>query len=271
MPTRSIELLRAAHAHPGLTRAEAARLLGVGTGAATEIVARLAQAEPAGRGPGRAERRPRPPDHRAGPAPQGPLVLAAAITHETWRVDVVELGGTVLATAEGGTAPSGRPWPTVLAATIADVPGPVRGPAAGARPGGARHRDARPTASTRPPCCGATSTCTRSGPTRPSSSRGTTRAWPPRPSPAGAPPSAPRSPCTCASRRVWAEPSSTTARCSPAPPARPASSGTCRSATPRSPARAARRAAGAPRWTAPPWPGCSADRPRRTTWRTPGA
>ena len=119
MSTRSTELLRAAHMHPGLTRAAAARLLGVGTGAATEVVARLSRARllaevPAARSGARGR-----PTTVLVPHPQGPLVLAAAITHGTWRVDVVELGGTVLATDEGRH--DGADWPTVAVALSATI------------------------------------------------------------------------------------------------------------------------------------------------------
>ena len=118
MPTRSTELLQVAHAHPGLTRAEAARLLGIGTGAATEIVARLAQANllaevPAAPSGGRGR-----PTTALVPHPQGPLVLAAAITHETWRVDVVALGGAVLATEEGRHSAGWATLATTLAASV---------------------------------------------------------------------------------------------------------------------------------------------------------
>ena len=41
--SRSTELLRIAHAHPGITRAAAAQQLRVSTGAATEMVARLSR------------------------------------------------------------------------------------------------------------------------------------------------------------------------------------------------------------------------------------
>lgn len=119
MATRSAELLRAAHAHPGLTRAAAARLLGVGTGAATEIVARLSQARLLAEIPAtRSGVRGRPTTVLV-PHPQGPLVLAAAITHETWRVDVVELGGKVLATGDGKH--DGADWPTVAAVLTATI------------------------------------------------------------------------------------------------------------------------------------------------------
>ncbi len=117
MATRSTELLRAVHAHPGLTRAAAARLLGIGTGAATELVTRLSAAAllaeiPAARSGGRGR-----PTTVLVPHPHGPLVLAVAITHESWRVDVVELGGTVLATGAGRH--DGAGWPTVAAALTA--------------------------------------------------------------------------------------------------------------------------------------------------------
>ncbi|WP_433558922.1 ROK family protein [Pseudonocardia xinjiangensis] len=119
MATRSTELLRVAHAHPGITRAAAARLLGVGTGAATEIVARLSQARllaevPAARSGARGR-----PTTVLVPHPHGPLVLAAAITHETWRVDAVEMGGQVLASDDGRH--DGADWPTVAAALSASI------------------------------------------------------------------------------------------------------------------------------------------------------
>jgi predicted NBD/HSP70 family sugar kinase len=114
--TRSAELLRAAHAQPGVTRAAAARLLGLSTGAATEIVARLARAEllaevPAARNGVRGR-----PTSVLVAHPRGPLVLAAAITQEAWRLDVVELGGRVLDTAGGR---HDADWPTVAAALTA--------------------------------------------------------------------------------------------------------------------------------------------------------
>lgn len=119
MATRSIELLRVAHEYPGITRADAARRLGVGTGAATEIIARLSQARLLAEVPAaRSGVRGRPTTVLV-PHPAGPLVLAAAITHETWRVNVVELGGKVLVTADGKH--DGADWPTVAAALTATI------------------------------------------------------------------------------------------------------------------------------------------------------
>ena len=121
MTTRSTELLRVAHANPGVTRAGAARLIGVGTGAAAELVGRLAQA-------GLLAETPAAPSGVRGrpttvlvPHPAGPLVLAAAITYESWRIDVVELGGSTLATVAGEHA--GGAWSEVSAAVTAAIHG----------------------------------------------------------------------------------------------------------------------------------------------------
>jgi len=98
MAGRELSLLRAAHAHPGLTRAAAARMLNISTGATTEIVTRLTAAE-------LLSERPAPPTGTRGRPtreltahPSGPLVLACAISNEHWRLDVVQLGGESIAT-----------------------------------------------------------------------------------------------------------------------------------------------------------------------------
>ncbi|MGX6603653.1 ROK family protein [Micromonosporaceae bacterium Da 78-11] len=121
MTTRSTELLRVAHLHPGITRADAARLLGVGTGAATELVARLSQAALLAEIPAAPSGARGRPTTVLVPHPAGPLVLAAAITHEGWRIDVVELGGAVLTTVAGDHA--GAAWPGVAAAVTVAVDG----------------------------------------------------------------------------------------------------------------------------------------------------
>ncbi len=119
MTTRSTELLRVAHTRPGITRADAARQLGIGTGATTELVARLSQAsllaeEPAA--PSGARGRP---TTALVPHPDGPLVLAAEITHESWRIDVVELGGRTL-TSRSATH-TGTTWPEVSGTLTAAI------------------------------------------------------------------------------------------------------------------------------------------------------
>jgi predicted NBD/HSP70 family sugar kinase len=90
-------LLAAVHGTPGIARASAARQLGMSSGLATETTARLVSS-------GLLAEQPVPPAGRRGrpttslrPHPRGPLVAAAAITHETWRVAAVQLGGAALA------------------------------------------------------------------------------------------------------------------------------------------------------------------------------
>jgi predicted NBD/HSP70 family sugar kinase len=95
--TRATELLRVVHARPGVTRADAARLIGVGTGATTELVGRLGQAELLAEEPAAPSGTRGRPTTSLIPHPRGPLIAAASVTHERWRVDVVELGGGVLA------------------------------------------------------------------------------------------------------------------------------------------------------------------------------
>lgn len=121
---RAAALLQAVHGHPGLTRTGAARVLGVGSGAVTELVARLCGARLL------SERPATPSGARGRPTtelvahPDGPIVLAAAITQESWQIDAVELGGGTIATVGGrhGDHDAG----TVLAA-VADGARQLRG------------------------------------------------------------------------------------------------------------------------------------------------
>lgn len=113
MSSRATEMLAAVHAHPGVTRAAAARAVHVGTGAATELVGRLSRA-------GLLSEVPAPPSGSRGRPttvltahPDGPLVLAVEITHAAWRVDVVGLGGQVVDRAWSELADTG--WPAVRA------------------------------------------------------------------------------------------------------------------------------------------------------------
>lgn len=98
---RASELLRVVHDEPGVTRAEAARAMGIGTGAATEVVASLVAAQllaeqPAERSGGRGR-----PTTVLVPHQAGPLVLAVSIAHEAWRLQAVALGGGVVAVVSG--------------------------------------------------------------------------------------------------------------------------------------------------------------------------
>lgn len=111
--TRAAELLQLVHDRPGVSRVDAARLLGVGTGAATELVAglvagRLIAESPAPPGGGRGR-----PTTVLGSHPQGPLVLAISVTYASWRIQVVEIGGAVVHSA--GATHLGKPADTVLA------------------------------------------------------------------------------------------------------------------------------------------------------------
>ncbi|MFC7534950.1 ROK family protein [Actinoplanes sp. GCM10030250] len=119
MTTRSTELLRVVHHRPGVTRADAARLLGVGTGAATELVTKLSRAELLVQAPAAPSGTRGRPTTVLLPHPAGPLVLAVAITHEGWRIDVVELGGTTAASRSGRHATTD--WPEVRAAVATAI------------------------------------------------------------------------------------------------------------------------------------------------------
>jgi predicted NBD/HSP70 family sugar kinase len=128
---RETALLQAVHARPGLSRAEAATLLGLSTGAATELVAKLAAAHLL------TERSLAPTGNRGRPSrqlvphPRGPLVLAAGITQTTWQVQVGQLGGEVLAQKQGARDGGPAEVLTVMATAGSALrrrfPGRVRG------------------------------------------------------------------------------------------------------------------------------------------------
>jgi predicted NBD/HSP70 family sugar kinase len=97
----ALAVLRHVHGHPGVTRAELARSLGLSSGSATEIAARLkalrlvdeVEAPPTG---GRGRPSPALVAHSA-----GPLVCAVDISHERWRIAGVELGGRIVDSIDG--------------------------------------------------------------------------------------------------------------------------------------------------------------------------
>ncbi len=101
---RALELVTAVHEHPGLSRADAGRRLSIGSGAVTELVARLGEAELLGEQPGAPTGGRGRPTHLLGAHPAGPLVAAVAIGQEGWRLEVQELGGLVVRTAAGDYA-----------------------------------------------------------------------------------------------------------------------------------------------------------------------
>jgi predicted NBD/HSP70 family sugar kinase len=114
MTGRELSLLQAAHAHPGLTRAAAARMLNISTGAATELVTRLGAAALLSERPALPTGTRGRPTNELAPHPDGPLVLACSISYEHWRLDVVQLGGQSIATS--GEAHAGAEAEPVLAA-----------------------------------------------------------------------------------------------------------------------------------------------------------
>ena len=98
--TGAVAVLRAVHERPGIERVAVARETGMTSGFVTETVARLGALD-------LVTERPAPPTGGRGrptttlrPHPRGPLVVAAAIGHETWRLAVAQLGGTELVRAE---------------------------------------------------------------------------------------------------------------------------------------------------------------------------
>jgi predicted NBD/HSP70 family sugar kinase len=96
----AIAVLRAVHRQPGIERTAVARELSMTSGLITETMARLSRLgllseHPAPRTGGRGR-----PTTALGPHPRGPLVIAATVGHETWRVAVAQLGGTELSRTE---------------------------------------------------------------------------------------------------------------------------------------------------------------------------
>jgi predicted NBD/HSP70 family sugar kinase len=90
-------VLRAVHDHPGLTRAQAAAEIGIPSGFAAETIARLVAADLIAERPAPATGRRGRPTALLGAHPDGPLVAAAVIGHESWQAAAVELGGTMMA------------------------------------------------------------------------------------------------------------------------------------------------------------------------------
>ncbi|GAA3453191.1 ROK family transcriptional regulator [Dactylosporangium matsuzakiense] len=88
----ALDLLRHAHANPGVTRAEAAAALGLSSGSATEIMGRLRAARLLGEVAAPSTGRGRPTTVLVA-HPQGPLVAVAELTHATWRVTTAAIGG----------------------------------------------------------------------------------------------------------------------------------------------------------------------------------
>ena len=96
----ALDMLRLVRARPGITRAAAARSLGVSSGSATEICSRLREVE-------LLSEEPAPPSGRGRPTralrahPAGPLGVAVDIRHADWSVAAVDLEGRLTDVASG--------------------------------------------------------------------------------------------------------------------------------------------------------------------------
>lgn len=94
------QLLATVRAVPGITRAAAANRLGISSGSATDLVARLRQARLLDETPAPAQGRGRPTTVLH-PHPEGPLVLAADLRAAGWRLALAALDGIPRIVAEG--------------------------------------------------------------------------------------------------------------------------------------------------------------------------
>lgn len=94
------QLIGLVRAEPGITRAAAAQRLGIGTGGAADLVARLRRCNLLEEAPAPVQGRGRPTTV-LGPHPAGPLVLAAELGAGDWRLAEAGIGGAPRVVAEG--------------------------------------------------------------------------------------------------------------------------------------------------------------------------
>ena len=95
------QLIAVVRSEPGITRAAAAQRVGIGSGGAAELVARMRQARLLDETPAPAKGRGRPTTE-LGPHADGPLVLAADLRATDWRLALAGIDGVprVVAQAE---------------------------------------------------------------------------------------------------------------------------------------------------------------------------
>ena len=97
------QLVGVVRSEPGITRATAAQRLGIGSGGATELVARMRQARLLDETPAPAQGRGRPTTV-LGPHADGPLVLAADLRATDWRLALAGIDGVPQVVAQAGYA-----------------------------------------------------------------------------------------------------------------------------------------------------------------------
>jgi predicted NBD/HSP70 family sugar kinase len=97
------QLIGVVRSEPGITRAAAAQRLGIGSGGATELVARMRQARLLDETPAPARGRGRPTTV-LGPHAKGPLVLAADLRAADWRLALAGIDGVPQVVAQAGYA-----------------------------------------------------------------------------------------------------------------------------------------------------------------------
>jgi predicted NBD/HSP70 family sugar kinase len=110
-------LLSIVCAEPGITRAAAAQRMGIGSGGAAELVARMRRLHLLDEAPAPVTGRGRPTTMLVA-HPHGPLVVAVDIRARDWRIAVAGVDGAPVVIAEGGHA--GEQLSSVLA-DIADA------------------------------------------------------------------------------------------------------------------------------------------------------
>jgi predicted NBD/HSP70 family sugar kinase len=94
------QLIAVVRSEPGITRAAAAQRLGIGSGGATELVARMRQTRLLDEKPAPAQGRGRPTTV-LGVHPEGPLVLAADLRATDWRLALAGIDGLPRVVASG--------------------------------------------------------------------------------------------------------------------------------------------------------------------------
>ena len=115
------QLIGVVRSEPGITRAAAAQRLGIGSGGATELVARMRQARLLDETPAPAQGRGRPTTV-LGPHADGPLVLAADLRAADWRLALAGIDGLPQVVAEAHMP--ARSW-TPCSRRLADAIGAV--------------------------------------------------------------------------------------------------------------------------------------------------